>query len=158
MADRVEVVPMCDPRAQLDHFIGRKLDDPPATAAHHMIVRTLTERMLVVRLFDVEPHLLENPAPHQQGKRSIDGGFPDLVTSFSQQVQNLLGLEVIFQVEHGIQDLLPRGRVLDPVVSQVPSEDISQIARTVTLQLVHVSALPAVERIMPSLGICGPLS
>ncbi len=64
MADRVEVVPTCDPRAQLDHFIGRKLDDPPATATHHMIVRTLTKRMLVVRLFHVETHLLENSTSH----------------------------------------------------------------------------------------------
>lgn len=152
MADRVEVVPTRDPRAQLDHFVGRKLDDPPAAAADHMIMRTFTKCVFVVRLFHVETHLLEDPALHKQGERSIYGGFPDLVTSLSQQVQDLLGFEVILQIEHGVQDLLPRGRVLDPVVSQVPSKDLSQVVRTVTLQLVHVPALPAVERIMPSLG------
>lgn len=106
MADRVEVVPLCNPRPQLNNFIRSELDDSSAPAADHVIMRGFSERMLVVGLLDVKAHLFEDAAVNKQRQCAIERRLAHFFAPFSKQIKDLLGLEVLMDLEHRVQNLV----------------------------------------------------
>lgn len=146
MASNVEMMSSGDSPAQLDDLIGGELDDPPAPVADHVVVRVLPERMLVVSLLDVETHLLENPATHEQRQRSVDGGLAHFVAPFFQQIQNLLRLEVILKFEHGVKNLPSRTGILDPAVLQILAKSLPKLLRTMKMMYISHKLTASVQR------------
>ena len=129
----MKTMSLADCFAQRLDFVGGEIDDPTAATTNHVIVRVFTVGVLIVSLFDVESDLLENSAIHQERQRPIDRGFSDLLAAFSQQVEHLLGLEVLVQVQNRIQNDPPGDRVLDAVCLQIPAERVLDVNRCMLL-------------------------
>jgi hypothetical protein len=134
----VKMVTSGDAGPQLDHLVRSELRDPSATTADHVVVWPPTESMLVVSLFYFETHLLQNPAVNQQRERPVDRCLPDLMTAIAQQLEDLIGLKMAIQLQHGVENLLPRRGVLDPVPLEVLPERPAQFFRAMdVVQATH---------------------
>ena len=65
VTDHMKVVTTRNLSAQRHYFIHREFNNSPTAAADHVIVRVLTERVLIMGLLNIEPHLSENAAIHK---------------------------------------------------------------------------------------------
>ena len=109
----MEVVPTPDSRTEFRHLLGGELDDTTAPPADHVVVRILAEGMLVMSLLHVKPNLLEDAAFDEKGQCTVHGRFADLGTSLVEKVEHLFRLEVIVEIEYGLEDSLTGAGPLD---------------------------------------------
>ena len=102
------MIPLCDPRTQFQDFVRRELDDSPATAADHVVVRPLAERVFIVRLLYVKPDLFQDAAVDEEGQRAVDRRLAHLQALFPEEVQHLLGFEMLLHLKDRIENFSPR--------------------------------------------------
>ena len=113
-----------DPRTEILDLLGGKLHDAPAPATHHVVVRSFAEGVFVMGLLNLKTNLLQDAAVHQKRQGSVNRGLADFLVFFAQMIQDLLRFEVFMEVEDSRQDLLPCTGVLDPMILEIPAEDI----------------------------------
>ena len=148
------MIPLRDPRTQFQDFVRRELDDSPATAADHVVVRALAERVFIVRLLYVKPDLFQDTAVDEEGQRAVDRRLAHLQALFPEEIQNLLGLEMVLHLQHGIEDFSPRAGILDPPPLGILSQNRVKFLRGVPITigfLIHrTQSLDSRRRIVAS--------
>jgi len=115
--------------SQLDDIVACEFDDTPAPAADHVIVRIFTETKFVMGLFHIKSHLLENTAIDQKRQRSVNGSLRCPLSALTHCEQQLLRFEVVGDVENGVEDVLPRQRILDASVFEIALEHGTRLVR-----------------------------
>lgn len=136
-----------DPLAKFEHFLSAEFDDSPATPAYHVIMRALPEGVFVMGLLDLKTHLLEYAAFHEERKRPVDGGLADFLPAVAKQVQHLLGLEMLVEIEDGIENLATGSGVFDAPFAQKLAECGVNLFRSMqVVQVTHGSRTNRLER------------
>lgn len=147
-------MPLRDPRTQFQDFVGRELDDSPATAADHVVVRTLAERVFIVRLLYVKPDLFQDAAVDEEGQRAVDRRLAHLQALFREEVQHLLGFEMLLHLKDRIENFSPRAGILDPpalgILSQNRVKFLPGLPVTIGLLIHRARSLDNRRRIVAS--------
>ena len=140
----MEAVPGCQPPAKVDHVFTSELDDASASSAHHVVVGGLAETAFVMGLLNVEADLLEDAAADEEGEGSVDGGLGDAVTLLAEGEEQLLGFEVVGEVEDGVEDDFAGGGELDAAALEVAPEGVpSGLVDFVSGNTYHVCSVVA---------------
>ncbi len=118
----MEVILSGDAGAERDDVVAAELDDSPAAAADHVVVRVFAVAEFIVGLFDVEADLFEDAAVDQKGKCAVDGGLGNVLVSSTEGEEQSLRFEVVANLQDGLEDATPGRSEFDSVGLEVTLE------------------------------------